>query len=203
MEMTGDWIETGGRAIAQTSGREAVAFVDGHSGQVLEALRIDRLPSEAGVSVDSAAAQRSAADYLVDAGLAAAVSSVSVRHIDRAGAGAFEADWTPADGSTPYRVFVNATTAEVFGFAALNDGALAMPVIGRSRAIELAVAELGVPGETVTSAELTVDCPAGDSPKAIWAIGLGVPTATQADVFENGAYVTVDAVTGQATIVKK
>jgi hypothetical protein len=35
-----------------------------------------------------------------------------------------------------------------------------------------------------------------------WAVGLGVPTATQSDVCEHGALVQVDAATGEATVIK-
>ncbi len=59
----------------------------------------------------------------------------------------------------------------------------------------------GVPGETVTSAELTIEFVA-ESQQLAWEVGLGVPSATQADVFEFGALIRIDAVTGEATIVK-
>ncbi|MGD0248429.1 MAG: hypothetical protein ABSB75_05175, partial [Candidatus Limnocylindrales bacterium] len=78
---------------------------------------------------------------------------------------------------------------------------LALPIVGRDRASELAIAAFGVPGETVTSADLTIDFYTG-SQRSVWAVGLGVPTPTQADVFEHGALVSVDAVTGLATVVK-
>jgi hypothetical protein len=47
-----------------------------------------------------------------------------------------------------------------------------------------------------------IDFTASDSQVSTWSIGLGVPSATQADVYEHGALISVDAVTGQATIVK-
>jgi hypothetical protein len=63
------------------------------------------------------------------------------------------------------------------------------------------IAALGVPGDQATSAELSIDFSTGSQASA-WQIGLGVPSATQADVFEHGALVRIDAITGEATIIK-
>jgi len=97
---------------------------------------------------------------------------------------------------------VNASTGDVFAFADLRAQMnVTLPLIGRERATELAIAAFGVPGETVTSADLSIDFSTGVQASA-WDVGLGVPTATQADVFEHGALIRVDAVTGEATVVK-
>jgi hypothetical protein len=72
-------------------------------------------------------------------------------------------------------------------------------VIGRARAIEIALAADGVEGDQVLGAEPAIGFGERDSSLTI---GLGVPTATQAGVYGHGATLKVDAVTGAATILK-
>jgi hypothetical protein len=64
---------------------------------------------------------------------------------------------------------------------------LTAPIVGRDRATELAIAALGVPGETVTSAELAIDFATGSQASA-WQVSVG------------GETVRVDAASGLASI---
>ena len=79
---------------------------------------------------------------------------------------------------------------------------LAAPIVGRERATGLAIAALGVSGETVTSAEPTITFPLTGYQQSLWEVGLGVPTANQTNVVERGALVAVDAFTGEAMILR-
>jgi hypothetical protein len=130
--------------------------------------------------------------------------SASAQVVRQSGVAAYEVELRESSGNkaAQYVVWVNASTGSVFAFVDLRlQINLAAPIVGRERAAALAIAALGVPGETVTSAELAIDFATGAQLSA-WQVGLGVPTATQADVFEHLALVRVDAVTGATTIAK-
>jgi hypothetical protein len=190
-----------GRTIWLATAPNAVAFVDAISGTVIEVVLEDRMPVDARVSVSGSEALADAQLFVGwnqgDTGLVA-----SYRAINQAGVAAYLVTWSDAAGVARVRAEVNASTGDVFAYADLRPQIeVSLPLIGRARATELAIAALGIPGETVTSAELSIDISA--SPQtSTWGVGLGVPTATQADVFEKGAYVQVDALTGETTIVK-
>lgn len=190
-----------GRFLYIATAPEAVAFVDAVSGSVVEVVLKDRMPNDATVSVSGPAALAVAQLFLQQrmdvTGLIA-----SVRFVNQAGVAAYLVTWRDAGGAAKLEAAVNASTSDVFAYVDLRSSiTITPPIVGRARAIELAIAAIGVPGETVTSAELAIDL-AADPQVSSWEIGLGVPTATQADVFEHGAYIRVDAVTGVATIVK-
>ena len=190
-----------GRQFYETTAANAVALVDAESGMVLEVVLTDRMPNDDTVSTASSDAQTAAETFVHrNTGLSTEGFTVSVRVMHQAGVAAYEVAW---NDPTKFQVLVNASTGAVFAFVDLRMQLnLTAPIVGRARATETAVAALGVPGETVTSADLTIDFGSGDSQVSSWSIGLGVPSATQADVYEHGALVSVDAVTGQTTIVK-
>jgi hypothetical protein len=183
----------------------AVAIVDAESGMVLEVVHRDQMPNDGAVSIAIGDARTAAEAFLQRVGLSTEGFVESAQAISQAGVAAYQVDWQhPARVSTPkFRLLVNASTGAVFAFVDLRmQLGLTAPLIGRNRATQQAIASLGVPGETVTSADLMIDFTASDSQVSTWSIGLGVPSATQADVYEHGALISVDAVTGQATIVK-
>jgi len=190
-----------GRSFYVATAPGAVAFVDGVSGSVVEVVLEDRMPNDARVSISGAGALATAQLFLGQrmdvTGLEA-----SIREIKQAGVAAYGVTWSDAGGNAKVEVAVSAATGDVFAYADLRANVnITPPVVGRARAAELALAAMGIPGETVTSAELAIDI-AADPQNSAWYVGLGVPTATQADVFEHGAFIRVDAVTGETTIVK-
>jgi hypothetical protein len=190
-----------GRQFYQADAPGAMALVDAESGMVLEVVLTDRMPNDDAVSIASSDAQTAAEAFVQrNTGLSTEGFTVSVRVMHQAGVAAYEVDW---NDPTKFLALVNASSGAVFAFVdqrmPMN---LAPPIVGRARATETAIATLGIPGETVTSADLGADYGSGDAQVWAWSIGLGVPSATQADVYEHGALVSVDAVTGKATIVK-
>jgi hypothetical protein len=193
-------IGPGGRSLYVATAPGAVAYVDAVSGSVVEMVLEDRMPNDSTVSVSGAGALAVAQVFLAQRGLTDVVGSF--RAINQGGVSAYLVTWSDAAGVPRLEIAVNAATGDVFAYADLRvQMNVTPPLIGRTRATELAIAAFGVPGETVTSAELAIDFWTG-SQVSTWNVGLGIPTATQADVFEQGAYITVDAVTGEATVVK-
>jgi len=194
-----------GRSFYRTDAPSAVALVDAESGTVLEVVLTDRMPNDAAVAIASRDAQTAAEGFLTRVGLSTEGLTESGRLTQQAGVAAYDVTWKDAGATaTPkFQILVNASTGAVFAFVDLRSQLnLTAPIVGRARATETAIAAIGVPGEIVLSADLGTDFGSGESQKWAWSIGLGVPSATQADVYEHGALVSVDAVTGQATIVK-
>jgi hypothetical protein len=189
-----------GRSLYVATAPDAIAFVDAVSGSVVEVVLEDRMPNDATVAVSGAGALAVAQVFLEQRGTTDLVGSF--HPINQAGVAAYLVTWSDAAGVAKLDIAVNASTGDVFAYVDLGPQMNATPpLIGRARAIELAIAAFGVPGETVTSAELAIDLVTG-SQVSSWDVGLGVPTASQADVFERGALIRIDAVTGEATVVK-
>ncbi|MGD0019653.1 MAG: hypothetical protein ABSD62_10405 [Candidatus Limnocylindrales bacterium] len=194
----------GGRLFYRATAANTVAFVDAISGIVVEVVLEDRLPDNATVSATTAGASTAAETFMQRTGLDTASLTESARLTRQAGVAAYDVEWKESGGggATRFAVSVNASTGSVFAYVDLRmQLSVTAPIVGQARATELAIAALSVPGEQVTSAELAIDFATGAQASA-WEVGLGVPSPTQADVFEHGALVRVDAVTGEATIVK-
>ena len=193
-----------GRSFYRADAPGAVALVDAESGMVLEVVLTDQMPSDAAVAASSNP-QPAAEGFLARVGLTTEGFTESGKLVQQAGVAYYDVTWNdPGATATPkFQVLVNASTGAAFAFVDLRPQLdLTAPIVGRSRATETAIAAIGVPGETVTSADLGLDFGSGDAQVWAWSIGLGVPSATQADVYEHGALVGVDAVTGSATIIK-
>jgi len=193
-----------GRSWYQATAADAVAFVDGESGVVLEVVLADQMPNDATVRVATVHARAVAEAFLRHAGLGTYDLAESAQVVNGGGVAAYQVSWLDSGAvATPrLRILVNPSTGAVFAFADLRSQPnLTPPIIGRTRATELAIGALGIAGETVTSAELAMTFTESGQ-ESTWQVGLGIPSATQADVYERGALVSVDAVTGLATIVK-
>ena len=198
-----------GEAFFQATAPGTTALVEGYHSAVLEVFFEDRMPNDATGSASTAQALAAATAFIdaIDPSLLrnlASGTTPTVELIRVAGVAAYDTKWTegPPSKSPTFEVMTNASTALVFAYVDRRVYTrLATPVVGRERATQLAIAAMGVPGETVTSAELTIEFVA-ESQQLAWQVGLGVPTATQADVFEQGALISIDAATGEATIVK-
>jgi hypothetical protein len=180
---------------------DIVAFVDGVSGVVIEIVIQDQMPNDATVTVATVHAQAVAEALLRRAGLGTEGLAETTRLVDGGGVAAYEASWADS-GVARLRVLVNPSTGAVFAFVDLRaQPDLTPPIIGRTRAAGLAISALGIAGERVLSAELAITFTETGQESA-WEVGLGIPSATQADVYEHGALVSVDAITGLATIIK-
>jgi hypothetical protein len=193
-----------GRAFYRATAANTLAFVDAVSGIALEVVLEDRMPNDATVAASTADGRTAAEAFMQRAGMGTEGLSESAQLIRQAGVAAYDVEWKESgdSGVAKFDVWVNPSTGFVFAFVDLRMKlSVSAPIIGQLKATELAIAALGIPGETVTSAELAIDFATGSQASA-WQIGLGGPTATQADVFEHGALVRVDAVTGETTIVK-
>ncbi len=193
-----------GRQFYRADAPGAVALIDTESGIVLEVVLTDQMPSDATVAT-SANPQPAAEGFLARVGLSTDGLTESGHLMEKAGVAYYEVTWNDAGAAaTPeFQVLVNASTGAAFAFVDLRPQLdLTAPIVDRARATETAIAAIGVPGEIVLSADLGTDSASGDAQVWAWSIGLGVPSATQAEVYEHGALVSVDAVTGQATIVK-
>jgi hypothetical protein len=178
-----------------------VAFVDAESGSVLEVVLEEAMPIDDVVSATADQATVAAKAFIVRAGQPTTTLVAKVTEQHRGGVAILQVDWAyKGSSNTVLRVLANARTGEAFVFVNLwNPTGLVPPVIGRARAIEIALAADGVEGDQVLGAELAIGIGELDSS---WTIGLGVPTATQADVYGHGAAISVNAVTGEATILK-
>ena len=193
-----------GRSFYIATAANTVVLVAAISGMVVEVLLEGRMPDDATASASTADARTAAEAFMGRTGMSTDGLTESVQAVRGAGVAAYQVEWKQAGGmqDAQFEVLVNASTGSVFAFVdqrmQLNVSA---PMVGQGRATELAIAALGVPGDQATSAELSIDFSTGSQASA-WQIGLGVPSATQADVFEHGALVRIDAITGEATIIK-
>ncbi len=148
---------------------------------VLEVVLTDQMPSDATVAT-GANPQPAAEGFLARAGLSTEGLTESGRLMQQAGVAYYDVTWKDqtATATPKFQVLVNASTQTAFAFVDLRPQLnLTAPIVGRSRATEMAIAAIGVPGETVTSAEFGLDFGSGDTQVWAWSIGLGVPTATQ------------------------
>lgn len=183
------------------TGGPGFALVCGNSGAVIEAVFLDAIPGDAPRLIQPSRA--------LDAALAFVQQHPEVRPTGTPGV--FEADhaldrvsWI--DGGSPtIEVAVNANTGTIVSFVDLRGHPdLVPPTIRSDAALHLAAAAFGVLGEQApTPPELRVEIDAGGHQRNVWSVGLGVPSATQADVYLHGGLVEVDAVTGAMAIIKR
>jgi len=182
------------------TGEPGFALVDGDTGAVIEAAFLWTLPGDAPRFLTLTQA-RAAAEAFVGqhpelraSGTAATAEGEHGLDIVR---------WMEG-GSTSVEVAVNANSGTIASFVDLRGHPhLVAPSIGSDAAFRLAAAAFDVPGEQAPSPpEFRVEIDDHGQQRNIWSVGLGIPTATEADVFEHGGLVEVDAVTGQTSIIK-
>ena len=194
-----------GRTFYEATTVNTLGLVDVASGFVVEVVLEDQMPSDSSVSASPSDARSAAETFVQRAGMDTEAFLESVQLIRQAGVAAYQVAWKDSGGTLAdkFAVWVNASTGSVFAFVDLRIQLnLAAPIVSRATAIGLAIAALGVPGEMATSSDLTITFPLTGFQISSWDVGLGIPTATQPDVFEHGALVRVDAVSGETTIVK-
>jgi hypothetical protein len=193
-----------GPPLYSAEGSGALALVDGQSGSVLALVLADSVPNDATVTVSSAEARTATIARAAAAGYYPTGREVSDRLARSAGTAVYEVEWlAPGTGTPEFAVSVNPSTGQAFGLLDLRAQiSTRLPVVGRGRASGLAIDALGISGETVLSAELGLDLPRSGMVGFAWTVALGIPTATQADVIESGGLISIDALTGAATIIK-
>jgi hypothetical protein len=191
-----------GRSIYQATAAGTLAFVDGESGVVFEVLAVDQMPNEVTTVPPTAAARTAAQAFLARTGLGTDGLTVAGGIKTSAGVSAYDFTWTDSLGSAKFLISVNPATDSVFAYADLRtELPLALPMVGRARASQLAIDADDRPGNQVLSADLTVEFGTG-AQVSTWMVGLGVPTATDPNVYEHGAAIQIDALTGAATVLK-
>jgi hypothetical protein len=191
-----------GRPLYQATGHNTLGFVDGESGIVLEVVAVDQMPDDATAAPPTAAAKAAAEAFMARTGLSVDGLTESSMLKTASGASAYDYKWTDSLGSDEFEISVNPATQTVFAYVDLRmQLQLTPPILGKAAATQLAIAAHNVPGDQVTSAEFGIDFSSGVQLSS-WAVGLGVPTATDPNVFAHGALIRVDAVTGETVIVK-
>jgi hypothetical protein len=191
-----------GRPIYQASGNNTLGFVDSESGVVFEVVAVDEMPNRATVEPPDGAAKSAADAFMTRTGLRDdnLIESSMLKTVS--GVSAYDFTWKDSLGSAKFTISVNPSTKLVFAYTDLQmQSPLTPPILGKAAATQLAIAAHNVPGDQVTSAEFGIDFSSGVQVSS-WAVGLGVPTATDPNVFEHGALISVDAVTGETVIVK-
>ena len=180
-----------GRTLYEATAVNTLGLVDVASGFVVEVVLEDRMPSDSPVSASTSDARSAAEAFMQRAAMDTEAFSESVQLIRQAGVATYQVDWKESGTQAgKFDVWVNASTGSVFAFIDLRMQLnLTAPIVGRERATALAITALGVPGETVTSAELAIDFATGSQLSA-WQVGFVSRT------------VRVDAVTGATTIAK-
>jgi hypothetical protein len=177
---------------------DAVALVDPSGGSVMRMVRADLMPNDESLVTEDSTARSAAEGFLGRVGLSAEEFTATVETVRVAGVAAYRVEWHDQSGLAAFQVLVNGSTSAVFAYADLRAPAgPALPVVGRERAGALAIATFGDPGEAVVNAEFALD-----GQHWLWQLGLGVPSASDPGVLERGGYLTVDAATGEVTIVK-
>jgi hypothetical protein len=191
-----------GRSIYQATALKTLAFVDAESGAVLEVLAVDQMPTEATTERPSAAAKSAALSFLATAGLSTDGLTVAGSINTSAGVSAYDFTWTDSLGSAKFLISVNPATGSVFAYVDLRANLpLARPMVGQARATQLAIDTDGRPGNQFIAADLSIDFGTGVQ-VSTWLVSLGVPTATDPNVYEHGAAIQIDALTGAATVLK-
>jgi hypothetical protein len=181
------------------------AFVDAVTAEVPYVVVVDAMADHDVASIADTAARTAAEAFMSRFGQTSLDGTETTETIHRGGVAAIVVSWTDS-GASPNggrRVFVNAETGAVFAYVR-SEPAFdpVVPIVGKARASELAMALINWPGMNVTSAEWTLYFSPDGSQVATWTVGMNQPSATQADVFIHGAVVSVDAGTGATTILK-
>ena len=177
----------------------AVALLD-MWGKLQELVLLDQMPVDDTVSASSDQALAAARAFLSREGLSD--SSIpdypTVAEVHQGGVAALRVDYShyaPGDSgrawNIDFSVMVNAKTGAAFAWDLLKKVPNPhVPVIGRARAIEIALAKYAPAAGRVPPARMTTGFLGGD-PYSVWTVELGAPGAATVDV---------DAVTGDARI---
>jgi hypothetical protein len=177
-------------------------------GKVEELVLLDQMPVDDTVSASSDQALAAARALLSHEGFSdtSIPDYPTVTGVHQGGVATLRVDysWYAPDDSQrasniDFSVMVNAKTGAAFAWDLLKKVPnLHVPVIGRARAVEIALAKFAPSGGQVPSARMTLDFRGGD-PHSVWLVELGASGAAPSGILPP-ATVGVDAVTGEATI---
>lgn len=182
------------------TGRDGFALIDGDAGTVVEVVFWPALPGSGTRNIAPRQALGAAAAFLA---AHPDLRATGTANVTEPTPGLDLVTWVDA-GAASAEIAVNADTGAVASFVDLRShSGLVAPSLSADAATVLAIAAFGVAGEQGLSPELRVEIDAAGRQRTIWSIGLGVPSATQADVYLSGGVVEVDAATGEATVVKR
>lgn len=168
------------------------AVVDADTETVLEYVLVDAMPNSVGLATSADSARTTAASFLKARGLDTVGMAATVVNHSAGGAADYVVTWTaPAWDPAGVSVLVNPSSGAVFAFVDERFGvAIIAPTIGATAATTLAKGAAAIPGLVLQSADFRFG-PDGSS----WDI---LMTADP----DHFAAVTVDAVTGAATVNK-
>jgi hypothetical protein len=177
-------------------------------GMVEELVLLDQMPVDDTVSASSDQALAAARALLSRERFSD--SSIpdypTVTEVHQGGVAALRVDYSwyapddsQRDSNIDFSVMVNAKTGAAFAWDLLKKAPNPhVPVIGRARAMEIALAKYAASGGQVPSARMTIDFRGGD-PHSVWLVELGAPWPASSGILPP-ATVGVDAVTGEVTI---
>jgi hypothetical protein len=197
----------GGECYYRAASDGAVVVMDSW-GYVRELVLLDQMPVDDTVSASSDQALAAAGALLSHEGVSDSgiPDYPTATEVHQGGVAALRVDYSqyaPDDsqraGNIDFSVMVNAKTGAAFAWDRLSKTPSPhVPVIGKARAIEIALAKYGPSGSQVPSARMTIDFQGGDS-HSVWLVELGASGAAPSGILPP-ATVDVDAVTGEATI---
>jgi hypothetical protein len=176
-------------------------------GKVEELVLLDQMPVDDTVSASSDQALAAARALLSDEGVSDSgiPDYPTVTEVHQGGVAVFRVDysWYAQNDSQrvwniDFSVLVNAKTGVAFAWDLLKKVPNPhVPVIGRARAIEIALAKYAPSGGQAPSARMTIDFRGGD-PHSVWLVEFGAAGTAPSGILPP-ATVGVDAVTGEAT----
>ena len=183
------------------SGHDRFALIDGDTGKVAEIVIWPALSVGGTPRISPRQAQDAAIAFLESH---PDLRAPGTANITTSTSGLDHVTWIDA-GATSAEITINTDTGTVASFVDLRaHSGLVAPILAADAAMALAIAAFAVPGEQATSQpEFRVEIDPSGRQRTIWSIGLGIPSATEADVYLQGGLVEVDAATGATSIVKK
>jgi hypothetical protein len=187
-----------GGSIYTVVGPTAAAVVGAESGLVLEYVQLDALPDSGDVNTSAAQAQAAATSYLADrnrsTGILAATTLPQISNTTSV----FVVSWSEVAGGNPQiSVWVDRASGKPFAFADQRYGlAIAPPIVGKSAAGRLALNAVATPGLATTEIDIRFDFA-----HPYWEVSLASPVRADG-ITEHGAAVDIDAITGEATVLK-
>ena len=177
-------------------------------GKVEELVLLDQMPVDDTVSAGSDQALAAARALLSHEGFpdSGIPDYPTVTEVHQGGVAALRVDYSwyaPDDNQRAwdidFSVMVNAKTGAAFAWDLLKKVPNPhVPLIGRARAVEIALAKYALSGGQVPSARMTIDFRGGD-PHSVWLVELGASGAAPSGILPP-ATVGVEAATGEATI---
>lgn len=185
-----------GQPVFVVTGPTFDGVVDTQTGVVLEWLAVGSLPDSKDAAVSADQAQSTATSFLGTADRDTTDLTVATTLRPGSATSAYVVTWTTPGATEGMSVYINPSTGVAFAFVDPRFGIQPTPpTIGAAAAGKVAIAAVSTPGEVVTSTAFHFGLG-----NPTWEVTLAVPNATPSALPVHGASVSVDAVTGTATI---